>query len=192
MYYISFDPFSLLDQKFNIFCKEGESSQRLISISIAEAISNSEYSLESLYGRVTSPPSTNIGDVLLHLRSQHAFHFVHFLVDEFNQELFTKLYASTLHYILEDLDNFLYDSTVVIALQSVFKNRTIRSAGHKNMHQFVPIDLENYNLKIIQLKTCARMTHQLYKLQLNLQKEVEENPFTATLSFQGKLTSKMF
>ena len=152
-------------------------------MSIAEAVSNSRISLESLYGRVTSPPSTNIGNVLRHLQKQHKpRQLVHFLVDEFNQELLTSSYISSLNFYLED---YLKDSTVVIALQSVCKNRTIQSVDNTKIHQFSPIDLEECELEIIQLKTCARMTEQLYKLQLNLQKEVELNPSKAILTYKG-------
>ena len=153
-------------------------------MSIAEAVSNSYISLESLYDRVTSPPFNNIGRVLQHLQVKHEPQLVHFLVDEFNQELLTSSYISSLNLKLE---YGLKDSTVVIALQSVCKNRTIQSVDNTNIHQFAPIDLKECELEIIQLKTCARMTEQLYKLQLNLQKEVELNPSKAILTYKGKI-----
>ena len=158
-------------------------------MSIYNAISGSDISLESIYGAATSPPSSNIGDVFLFLKNQHQGQLVHFLVDELNQEVFTKSYASTLYNILESSFN---ESTIVIALQSVCKNRTIKSVDNENVYQSDPIDLENCELEIIQLKTSARMTQQLYKLQLNLQKEVEQNPFKATVTYKGKKILEYF
>ena len=152
-------------------------------MSIYNAISGSNISLESLYGGATSPPLSNIGDVFLFLKNHHQGQLVHFLVDELHQEVFTKSYASTLYNILE---SSFYDSTIVIALQSVCKNRTIQTVDNENVLQSDPIDLENCKLEIIQLKISARMTQQLYKLQLNLQKEVEQNPFKATVTLRGK------
>ena len=189
VFYISFDPFSLVDQKFNVCFSEKSyiATQRLKSMSIYNAISGSDISLESIYGAATSPPSSNIGDVFLFLKKQHQGQLVHFLVDELNQEVFTKSYASTLYNILESSFN---ESTIVIALQSVCKNRTIKSVDNENVYQSDPIDLENCELEIIQLKTSARMTQQLYKLQLNLQKEVEQNPFKATVTYKGKKNFK--
>ena len=191
VFYISFDPFSLVDQKFNVCFSEKSyiATQRLKSKSIYNAISGSDISLESIYGAATSPPSSNIGDVFLFLKNQHQGQLVHFLVDELNQEVFTKSYASTLYNILESSFN---ESTIVIALQSVCKNRTIKSVDNENVYQSDPIDLENCELEIIQLKTSARMTQQLYKLQLNLQKEVEQNPFKATVTYKGKKILEYF
>ena len=158
-------------------------------MSVYNAISGSDISLESLYGAATSPPSSNIGNVFLFLKNQHRGQLVHFLVDELNQELFTKSYASTLNNILKSSFN---ESTIVIALQSVCKNRTILSIDKENIYQSDPIDLENCELEIIQLQSSARMTQQLYKLQLNLQKEVERNPFKATVTYKGKIILEYF
>ena len=179
----------MIDQKFDVSFgeKSNNGAQRLKSVSIYNAISESNISLESLYGSATSPPLSNIGDVFLFLKNHYQGQLVHFLVDELHQEVFTKSYASTLYNILE---SSFYDSTIVIALQSVCKNRTIQTVDNENVFQSDPIDLENCELEIIQLKTSARMTQQLYKLQLNLQKEVEQNPFKATVTYKGKKNFK--
>ena len=101
VFYISFDPFSLIDQKFDVSFgeKSNNGAQRLKSMSIYNAISGSNISLESLYGGATSPPLSNIGDVFLFLKNHYQGQLVHFLVDELHQEVFTKSYASTLYNI---------------------------------------------------------------------------------------------
>ena len=184
--YISFDPFSLIDQKFNMTFGEDKSNaiQRLKSMSISDAVSGSHIPLESLYD-FTSPPSSNIGDVFQFLQARHQGYLVHFLVDEFNQEFLTDTYASALHNILKSSFN---KSTVVIALQSVGKQRTICSAADNKdvIQQSNETDFQSTGMELFKLNTTVRMTWQLYKLQRNLECKVTTSPFKAALSFKGE------
>ena len=180
------DRFSLIDQKFNISFGEDKNNaaQRLKSMSISDAISESDISLESLYS-FTSPPSSNIGDVFLFLQQEHKNQLVHFLVDEFNQEFLTNTYASALHNILKSSFN---NSTVVIALQSVGKQRTICSAADNEnvIKQTTETAFQSTGMELFKLNTMVRMTWQLYKLQRNLECKVTTSPFKAALSFKGE------
>ena len=186
-----FDPFSFIDQKFNGCCKLGDTdnfTQRLKSISINNAILGSNISLESLYGAATSPPSSNIGDVFLFLKEQHQGQLVHFLVDEFNQEFLTTSYGMALCNILKRTFNH---STVVIALQSVEKQRTICSAADNNVIQKSEnTNFQSTGMKIFKLDTAVRMTRQLFNLQKNLESEVKSSPFKAAIAFKGERRAK--
>ena len=175
----------ILDQKFNISFGEDKNNaaQRLKSMSISDAISESDISLESLYS-FTSPPSSNIGDVFLFLQQEHKNQLVHFLVDEFNQEFLTNTYASSLHNILKNSFN---NSSVVIALQSVSKQRTICSAADTKdvIQQSNETDFQSTGMKLFELNTAVRMTRQLFELQKNLESEIHSSPFKAALAYKG-------
>ena len=183
--YISFDPFSLIDQAFNVFCGlEEDASRRLKSMSISDAVSGSTTRLETLYG-FTSPPTSNIGDVLTYIQEHHQGQLVHFLIDEFNQEFLTTEYGLVLSKILKDSFS---NSTVVIALQSVSKQRTVCSAVDNQdiIQQTTKIDFQSTGMELFQLKTAVRMSKNLFELQKSLESEVESSPFKAALAFKGK------
>ena len=187
VYYISFDPFSLIDQKFKVCCgfKQGaeeSNAERLKSMSISDAISRTEILLEHLYNP-SSAPTVNIVEILHILQKQHDNQIVHFLIDEFNQEILTKPYSTKLGEILKESFEA---STVVIALQSVSKDRKIRSSDNQNKFQTEAMDVESSGMKIFELKTSVRMSSQLHKLQKNLECEIERCPFKAPLTFKGK------
>ena len=182
--YISFDPFSIINKKFSACSGFDGDEKRLKSVSISEAIIASTISLQSLYGFM-SPPSSNIGDVLKHLQKQHQGQPVHFLVDEFNQEFITNQYALDLR---KTLNECFKDSTVVIALQSVSKQRKICSATDNKdiIQQTTTTDFQSTGMKLFELKTAARMTNQLFKLQKNLEDKASTSLFKAALSFKGE------
>ena len=188
--YISFDPFSLIDQAFNVFCGLEEdvnnTSKRLKSMSISDAVSGSTTRLETLYG-FTSPPTSNIGDVLTYIQEQHQGQLVHFLIDEFNQEFLTTEYGLVLSKILKDSFS---NSTVVIALQSVSKQRTVCSAVDNQdiIQQTTKIDFQSTGMELFQLKTTVRMSKNLFELQKSLESQVKSSPFKAALAFKGKST----
>ena len=189
MFYVSFDPFSLIDRKFKVSCgfeqETGESNgaERLISMSIYDAISGSGISMKSLYNP-SSAPTENIVAVLRFLQSKHEYEdkIVNFLIDEFNQEILTKSYSTKL---CEGLKTSFEASTVVIALQSVSKDRKILSSDNQNKFQTEPMDIESSGINIFELKTSVRMSSQLHKLQTNLEHEIEKSPFKAPLTFKG-------
>ena len=197
MYYISFDPFSLIDRKFKVCCgfehseeeeeEENNDSKRLKSMSINDAISGSGISMKGLYN-ASSAPTTNIVVVLRFLKKQHEDQIVHFLIDEFNPDLLTKSYSTKLG---ESLKKSFEESTVVIALQSVNKERVVRSvvrsSDDQNIFKTEAMDIESSGMKIFELKTAVRMSSQLHKLQKNLEREIESAPFKGPLSFKGRL-----
>ena len=186
VFYISFDPFSLIDKKFQVCCeqgsKENNSVRRLKSMSIYDAISGSGISMKDLYN-LTSAPTANIVAVLRFLQKQHIDQIVHFLIDEFNQEILTKSYSTKL---FECLKEYFKASSVVISLQSVSKDRKILSSNDKKQFQTETLDIESSGMKIFELEKAVRMSSQLHKLQKNLEHEVERCPYTAPLTFKGK------
>ena len=186
--YIAFDPFSLLDRKFVVCCglDQQNASERLVSMSINDAVTGSNIHVKDLY-HPTLPPTKNIADVLLFLQRKHEHEDkdknIHFLIDEFNQELLTTKYSTQLN---KTLQQSFKESTVVIALQSVGKSRTIQTADKQNKFQTEVMDVTTSGMKTFQLGTCARMSYQLHQLQRNLETEIENNDFEAPLTFKGK------
>ena len=199
MYYISFDPFSFVNEKFKIFCGKngGENLKRFESISIGEIKINTK----DLYNS-----SKNIIEVLKILGEEHGMEFpsydlddsdsgsrnnsqksnfpVHFLLDEVPQEIFTSSYSEEL---AQGLKNYFKHSTVVIALQSVKKVREIQSVDEPNKPQTKQMDIEplkKYGVQLFELKVCVRMSSQLHELQKNLEAEAEKTPFQANLSYK--------
>lgn len=183
--YIVFDPFSLIDQKFIVCCglEQKEVSKRLISMSIYDAITGSDITLEDLY-HPTKTPAKNIVDVFTFLQQKHGDETktVHFLIDEFNQEILTTKYSTQLHVTLHESFK---ESTVVIALQSVNKDRTICSADKQIKFQTDSMDVASSGMKPFELTTCVRMSSQLHRLQRNLEAEIETEHFVAPLTFKG-------
>ena len=109
---------------------------------------------------------------------------VHFLLDEVPQEIFTSKYSAA---FAEGLKNYFEHSTVVIALQSVRKVREIQSVNKPNELKPDQTDMEpltNSGVIIFELKTCVRMSSQLYELQKNLEAEAEKTPFHANLAYK--------
>ena len=138
--------------------------------------------MKALYNP-SSAPIANIVTVLRFLQSKYEYDkIVHFLIDEFNQEMLTKSYSTKLG---ESLKNSFEASTVVIALQSVKKDRKILSYDVQNEFHTEVMDIESSGMKILQLRTSVRMSSQLHKLQKNLEHEVESCPFKAALTFKG-------
>ena len=193
MYYISFDPFSLIDRKFKVCCgfehseeeeeEENNDSKRLKSMSINDAIFGSEIFMKDLYNAL-SAPTTNIVTLLHFLKKQHEDQIVHFLIDEFNRDLLTKSYSTKLG---ESLKRSFEESTVVIALQSVNKERVVRSSDDQNIFKTEAMDIGSSGMKIFELKTAVRMSSQLHELQRNLEHETESCPFKVPLYFKGNL-----
>ena len=213
MYYISFDPFSLVNEKFKIFCgKNGEENlKRFVSISIGD---EKRIKAEDLYNS-SSRPSKNIIEFLKILGEKHGMKFpsydsddsndsddsddsdshknsqksnfpVHFLLDEVPQEIFGSNYSEELG---KGLKNYFEHSTVVIALQSVRKVREIQSSDKpqkpgKKLDQMDMEPLTKHEVKLFELKTCVRMSSQLHELQKNLEAEAEKAPFHANLTYK--------
>ena len=189
MYYISFDPFSLINQKFKTACgveerKARNFGERFKSISISET----GISIEKLY-RPSSNPTENIITALKLLKDKEKDslkqqHPVHFLIDEFNSELLSKNYSMKL---ADGLETNFKDSTVVIALQSVRKERSIRSSDNQNIFQTETMDMEplkNAGAKEFVLKNSLRMSFQLHKMQSHVEAEAEKSQFKAPLTFE--------
>ena len=186
--YIAFDPFSLLDRKF-VCCgvEQQDASERLISMSIYEATTGSGIILEEIYQPLKTP-TKNIVDLLHFLQKSYQSKHgderkIHFLIDEFNQEILTTTYSTKLK---ETLPKFFMESTIVIALQSVSKDRTIRSVNEQDGFQTEVMDVESSGMALFELKTCIRMSSQLHQLQKDLENEIEKNDFIAPLTFKSK------
>ena len=201
VYYISFDPFSLIDQKFKVCCgfekgvEESNDARRLKSMSINDAISDSKISMEDLYNPA-SAPDKNIVELLSFLEQIETIvvdpsmsevklnhKVVHFLIDEFNQEILTRSYSTKL---LESLKKNFEASTVVLALQSVSKDRRILSSDDQRSRFLTEtLNIESSGMEIFELKTAVRMSSQLHELQQNLEHEVENCCFEAPITFKG-------
>ena len=158
--------------------------ERLKSISISET----GIPAKAFYSP-SSKPTENIISALKLLKekeqaSSNNQHPVHFLIDEFNSELLCKKYSMEL---AEGLETDFKDSTVVIALQSVRKERSIRSSNNQNNFQTEAMDMEplkNAGVKDFILNSSVRMSSQLHKMQSHLEAEAEKSQFKAPLTFE--------
>ena len=159
---------------------------RFKSISISEA----GIPTNLLYSP-SSKPTENIISALDLLKdkeqaSSKGQHPVHFLIDEFNSELLCKDYSMKL---ADGLKTNFNDSTVVIALQSVRKDRSIRS-GNRNNFQTEAMDMEplkNAGVKEFVLNSAVRMSSQLHEMQCHLEAEAEKSQFKAPLTFKDSM-----
>ena len=168
--------------------EEGESKNvgdRFKSISISET----GISTRSLYSP-SSNPSDNIISALKVLKekeqasSSKGQHRVHFLIDEFNSELLCNKYSMKL---ADGLKTNFKDSTVVIALQSVRKERSIRLSDDQINFQTEAMDMEPLKIagvKVFKLEYSVRMSSQLYKMQKHLEAVAESSQFEAPLTFK--------
>ena len=112
---------------------------------------------------------------------------VNFLIDEVNQEILTKSYASKL---AKGLKSEFKDSTVVLALQSVNKEKEIKSSEDsdgKNMIQLEKMDispLEDFGVKVLCLEKSVRMSFEIYELQKAWEEKATANPFKTILEYK--------
>ena len=155
-------------------------------MSINDAIAGFGIELKDLY-HPSLPPTKNIADVLHFLQQTHQKKHgdktkIHFLIDEFNQEILTTTYSPKIN---ETLQKLFMESTIVIALQSVSKNRSIVSVEKQNKLQTEVMDVTSSGMKPFEFKTCIRMTYQLHQLQKVLEEEIQNNDFIAPLTFKG-------
>ena len=190
MYYISFDPFSMINQKFKACCgmeeKDGGNvGEKLKSISISET----GIPTEKLHSPSSNPTENVISALALLKEKEKASskvpHPVHFLIDEFNSELLCKKYSTKL---ADDLKAKFKDSTVVIALQSVRKDRSIRTSDNQINFQAETMDmnpLKYAGVKEFVLKSSVRMSSQLHKMQSHLEVKAENSQFKSPLTFKG-------
>ena len=194
VFYIPFDPFSLLDQTFKLSCGNigKENLQRLKSISLDET----GISTKEIYNP-SSVPTRNIISVLeLLLKKEKNYQendrAIHFLIDECPEELLTHSYSKEL---AEGLEKHFRNSTVVIALQSVKKVREIKSSDKEMeppIHQIDIQPLKDSSVGIFNLDYAVRMSFQLHKLQKELEADSQNSQFKAPLTFhkekKGNLT----
>ena len=178
-----------------VACGENKDiSKRFKAISISET-NEAGISVEDLYS-FSGTPKENIIEVLRNLKKKNLadhsdtgsrYSSVNFLIDEINQEILTKTYASKL---AEGLERDFESSTVVIALQSVNKEREIKSFENpdgKNIIQIESMDtspLENSGVRVLWLEKSVRMSYEIYELQSDLEKESQANPFITALKFK--------
>ena len=125
LYYITFDPFSLVDLKFqegfdNLFDEEKLDKSKIRAFSIGDALEGSLISISEVYDMMY-PPSVNLSQVLEHLHRDKT-KSVAFMIDEFPGEFLTTKYVKNLR---ESLEKNFQDTTVILALQSVEKSRKV-------------------------------------------------------------------
>ena len=129
LYYITFDPFSLVDLKFqegfdNLCDEEKLDKSKIRAFSIGDALEGSTISINDVYD-MTYPPRVNLYQVLEYLYTDKT-KCVGFMIDEFPGDFLTTEYAENLR---ESLKNNFMDTTVILALQSVEKSRKVIKTG---------------------------------------------------------------
>ena len=168
----------MVDRFFKESCGIEETStisKRFRPISICEAGVSPSSLCSSVYG-----PRENILLVLKNLKEKvEANEQVNFLIDEVNQEIFTKDYSTEL---AEGLKVHFEESTVVIALQSVEKSRKVQAIDGESIFQATKMDigpLKEAGVKLLELKRCTRMSLQLHEMETDLEDTDEKSQFRA-------------
>ena len=172
----------MINTKFKACCGKNVDG-RLKSISISET----GIPTKALYSP-TSNPTENIVSALKLLKDKApSKKTVHFLIDEFNSEILCKKYSTKL---ADGLKTHFKDSTVVFALQSVRKDRSIRSSDKQKNFQTEEINMEplkKAEVKEFVLTSSVRMSSQLHQMQSHLEAETEKFQLKAPLTFKDSI-----
>jgi len=159
IFYICFDPYSLLDIHIgNHFKTKFPDNERLKSISLSGFCSGAGYSVEDFYNRWGSPKK-NVADIFKHLR-ENIIGPCHMLVDEFPEENISQTYCNQLK---DCLQRYFEDSTVVIATQCMKSVNQVTNKG--NLETNEQFKLENAGMTPLTLVKAMRIPSNLFEIE---------------------------
>jgi len=130
IFYICFDPYSLMEAEIGNFFKKISNDGRLQSLSLVDISSSAGYSVSQFYN-YCGPPTRNISDLLQYLQNTNGGK-CHILIDEFHADNINNKYCYNLHRYL--VDHF-QTSTVVIATQSITTTKEIIDKKSETLEQ---------------------------------------------------------
>jgi len=139
VFYICFDPYSLLEAEMTKYFNSIANDERLRSLSISEVSSHTGYSVEKFCKQFGSPEK-NIADLFEYLKETYGK--CHLLVDEFPTHSITKQYCNRLK---QSLQNNFQDSTLVIATQRISTTKHLID-NEKKLHEYETCSLEMQEL----------------------------------------------
>eukprot|EP00111_Clytia_hemisphaerica_P010020 TCONS_00029300-protein len=186
LYYITFDPFSLVDLKFqegfNNLCDEEKlDKSKIKAFSIDDALEGSTIDISDVYNMMY-PPRINLCRVLEYLYSDKTKR-VGFMIDEFPGDFLTNKYVENLK---ESLVKNFQDTTVILALQSVEKKRKVVKSGFfsDDVKQVERCDYHRTGMKVFTLDKTMRMAVNIHQMIEIFQGEIEKDIVDVPLEYK--------
>eukprot|EP00111_Clytia_hemisphaerica_P007850 TCONS_00022815-protein len=186
LYYITFDPFSLVDLKFqegfdNLCDKEKLDKSKIKAFSIGDALEGSTIDISDVYNMMY-PPRINLCRVLEYLYSDKTKR-VGFMIDEFPNDFLTTKYAENLK---ESLVKNFQDTPVILALQSVEKRRQVVKSGFfsDDVKQVERCDYHRTGMKVFILDKTMRMAVNIHQMIEIFQEEIEKEIVDVPLEYK--------
>uniref|UniRef100_A0A7M5XMV2 Uncharacterized protein n=1 Tax=Clytia hemisphaerica TaxID=252671 RepID=A0A7M5XMV2_9CNID len=186
LYYITFDPFSLVDLKFqegfNNLCDEEKlDKSKIKAFSIGDALEGSTIDISDVYNMMY-PPRINLCRVLEYLYSDKTKR-VGFMIDEFPGDFLTDKYAENLK---ESLVKNFQDTTVILALQSVEKKRKVVKSGFfsDDVKQVERCNYHQTGMKVFTLNKTMRMAVNIHQMIEIFQEEIEKEIVDVPLEYK--------
>ncbi|XP_066935012.1 uncharacterized protein [Clytia hemisphaerica] len=186
LYYITFDPFSLVDLKFqegfNNLCDEEKlDKSKIKAFSIGDALEGSTIDISDVYDMMY-PPRVNLCRVLEYLYSDKTKH-LGFMIDEFPGDFLTTKYAENLK---ESLEKNFQNTTVILALQSVEKKRKVIKSGFFNddVKEVERCDYHQTGMKVLTLDKTMRMAVNIHQMIEIFQEEIEKEIVDVPLEYK--------
>ncbi|XP_066929498.1 uncharacterized protein [Clytia hemisphaerica] len=194
LYYITFDPFSLVDLKFqegfdNLCDKEKLDKSKIKAFSIGDALEGSTIDISDVYNMMY-PPRINLCRVLEYLYSDKTKR-VGFMIDEFPGDFLTTKYAENLK---ESLVKNFQDTTVILALQSVEKRRKVIKSGFfsDNVKQVERCDYHQTGMKVFTLDKTMRMAVNIHQMIEIFQEEIEKEIVDVPLEYKTRILRRPY
>ncbi|XP_066913790.1 uncharacterized protein [Clytia hemisphaerica] len=194
LYYITFDPFSLVDLKFqegfNNLCDEEKlDKSKIKAFSIGDALEGSTIDISDVYDMMY-PPRVNLCRVLEYLYSDKTKH-LGFMIDEFPGDFLTTKYAENLK---ESLVKNFQDTTVILALQSVEKNRKVIKSGFFNddVKEVERCDYHQTGMKVFTLDKTMRMAVNIHQMIEIFQEEIEKEIVDVPLEYKTRILRRPY
>jgi len=188
VFFICFDPYSLLETEITKYFETISNDGRLQSLSISEISSQAGFSVEQFCNQL-GPPEKNIADLFEYL--QEAYGKCHLLVDEFHTDNITEQYCERLK---QSLGNKFQDSTLVIATQSITTTKHLVENGKKE-HKFETCSLENTGMKPMSLVKAMRSPSNIFdltKIAMDLITKTETELSLPSAESENKIENESF
>jgi len=172
--YVCFDAFSLLEAEVSSHFEELTNNYHiknteLLSLNLNKFVDDNNLKFENVYPGFGIPEMT-IADLIQKFCNTDNSKKFHFLIDEFPGRLLASEYC---HKVLECLNQYCKDSTVVIALQSI--NPTIEVHSNGEMIVISSNNLHETGMEIFSLQKSMRMCSNLFELIKIAEQHVNES-----------------
>jgi len=156
IYYLCYDPYSLLEVEVEEYFKTVIKSNRVHSLSLKEISNDAGFTVGDIY-TLSGVPSKNIAALLEDIQKKNGK--CHFLIDEMHLHNIDNKYCDEL---LQSLDATFSEATIAIASQSVMTSHTLYV--NKQEQYFKQGNLERAGFKSLHLNKSMRMSSNLFQL----------------------------